>query len=208
MGKVLRIRKVLRIGKVLRIEKALRKLQHQCLSMLLGITMLSLLAGCGFHLRGSLASWPVSLETLAIDYQAAQLGLKAPLFQQLGQLNVHISENARHRLVIENLESSNLVASYDTQGRPQQYTLTQTVTFHLIDTQSLVKQGPKTLSKSRTYRFDSSQIGGYTQEQRLLEQELQKTLLFELIQQLTRWVPSDTAQPTQNQSSQQAQPTE
>lgn len=155
----------------------------------ISITSLCLLA-CGFHLRGSQSGWPSALQQLALLYEPKQLDLKMVLKQQLNQLEVKISEDAPHKLVIHSHESLNQIASYDTQGRPQQYTLSSQVTFSLIEhvsSESKIEHGPVKLTKNQTYDFNSSQIGGYTQEQRLVEKDLQKHLVFGIIQQMTRW---------------------
>lgn len=183
-------------------------------AVLLSILSITLLAGCGFQLRGYGAN-PIALESIALKFAA-----DAPsnqwdyaLKRQLAQSGIALSDDAETLLTLRDIKSAKDIVSYDSRGKAAEYELVQTVSITIEtravisdadatlteqSTESPTERPPKanktttttiapyhnTLKKSRVYTFDPENVTGKSQEERLLTREIQAELIRDIIQRL------------------------
>ena len=149
------------------------------------------LLGCGFHLR----TWDVgsNLESVRVEANARN-PLEAPLQRALRQAGVRLSEAGEPApLVVELLDSRQQRRSVTVSGqaRAAEYETTFGVRYRVIDGAGNELIPPQWLERERVFRVDRDNLVGSSEEQALLEREMQA----DLVQQIMRALNAVTAPP-------------
>lgn len=150
------------------------------------VTMLGLglAAGCGFHLR----SWDIgsSIEAAHVISDPRN-PLEAPLRRALRQAGVAESDTAADAtLVVELLDSRRDRRSITVsgQGRAAEYETTLGVRYRVTGPQGDELVEPQWLERQRVFRIDRDNIVGSSEEQALLEREMQNDLVQQILRAL------------------------
>ncbi len=155
------------------------------------LLLVSLLLGCGFHLRGSISTpqgaLPPQMASTFIDALPGSLiadGLRQRLLES-GVLLVEELELASAVLSISGEQFSRRVLSIDDSGKVGEYELRYQATFKvyqpqlaetLVEPKQTFSIEAQTLSVERVYQYDVSGVLGKSQEEILLREDMQRDL--------------------------------
>ena len=149
-----------------------------------GVLMSALATGCGFHLR----TWDVgtSVESAYVSADARN-PLRAPLERALRQAGVTEAEGADGaEVVVELLDSRHDRRSItvSNQARAAEYETTLAVRYRVTDGQGRELVPDQWLERQRVFRVDRDNIVGSSEEQALLEREMQNDLVQQILRAL------------------------
>ena len=150
------------------------------------IFTLLLLAGCGFHLRGS-AELPPALSEIAVKDGATDI---APdLRYALENAGVRVSDSAAMVLQIRAEQYDKRVLSVDSVGRAREYDLSYTVRFLLKEEGIAGDKGVVWISEvpvtqARELRFDAAAVLGTAREEAQLKTEMRHDAILQILRQL------------------------
>lgn len=144
----------------------------------------ALLGGCGFHLR----SYDVGTD-LSSAYVASNPRnlLEQPLRDALRQAGVEEAPTAADaEVVLELLDSrqERRNVSFSGQARVAEYEAVLRVRYRIRDAAGNELAPDQWLERQRVYRVDSDNIVGSSEEQALLEQEMQRDLVQSILRTL------------------------
>lgn len=147
----------------------------------------SLLAGCGFQLRGS-ANIPDTMNALSINCGDAVdpkfcLNIQWKL-QKSGHPTVP-QENAEIILDIDQLQDERRAISVTRNAIAAEYELTYRLDFHLTLKDGLPLLPSATVKAARTYRFDETKVLSKAREEEQLREEMFRELSDSLIRRLS-----------------------
>lgn len=149
------------------------------------ISLMGLISACGFHLRGqSLGEWPAVSKQFGVQDKTGQAFWWRLLLPALQQQGVKVEAAAPRQLILQASSSDKKIASYDATGRAAQYTLTETLSFSFQSPVTEERLSVTQLKRQRTYDFNTSNLSGKTQEERLIQQELRQQLIQSLMARL------------------------
>lgn len=152
----------------------------------LGLVLL--LAGCGFHLRGSGAD-DIALSDMPLMYLQSgnpQSGMLEEL-QRRGRLhgaNFTLESSAAELALNITAESfDRRVLSVGSTGKVREYELHYAVTYHVLDKEGVEKLANR-ISLVRDYRFDENQVLGKEAEEKQLRQNMVRDAAQQIMRQL------------------------
>ncbi|MBS3804910.1 MAG: hypothetical protein KGY54_10210 [Oleiphilaceae bacterium] len=141
-----------------------------------------LVAGCGFHLRGS-APVPTALEPLAVRCsEDVPENLCRAMTQQLKQGGVTVVERdvAAYVLQVENFNERRRASAITQQGSASEFDLRQSVNLTVVTDDQLPLVADTEVSASETYRYDEANVLAKRRE----EESVRETLYQRLAQQV------------------------
>jgi LPS-assembly lipoprotein len=141
------------------------------------------LAGCGFHLRGY--DLPSSVASVRIETSGRNL-LAEPLRRALREAGVSTSaDNADAVVELLSEERSRRSAAVTGNARVAEYQLTLGVLYRLRDGAGQETLPAQWARVERIYRLDRENLVGSSEEQALLEKEMQADLVQQILRTLT-----------------------
>lgn len=151
------------------------------------------MVGCGFHLR----TWDVG-SSIDAAYVSAnpRNSLEAPLRRALRQAGVTEAHSASEAdVVVELLEDRRERRSVTVSGqaRAAEYEMTLGVRYRVTDSAGVELVAPQWLERERVFRVDRDNIVGSSEEQALLEREMEADLVQQIIRALNAVVPEPAA---------------
>ena len=149
----------------------------------------SLVAGCGFRMRGPR---PLGFATLfvGIDANTELGGALRRRIETSGTTRVVDSpEAAEARLEILQNSRSREILSLSAAGTVREYQLFQTLQFRLVRSDGKEWLAPVTLTARREYNFDDAQVIAKEQEEALLYRDMESDLLQQLLDRLATVAP-------------------
>jgi len=157
---------------------------------LLGILiLLGMLSACGWQLRGNY--------DLPDELRRVQLSAADPLHpivrrveRALTIAGVEISETASLTLRLERLEREQRNVALDRRARPSEKGIWLSLPMSVVADNGAALVGPLELQANRIYRFDPNNVVAMNEEEKLIENELQDTLVGQLMRRLQRIKPS------------------
>ena len=152
------------------------------------VTLLSLLSGCGFHLRAGV-ELPPELETTYLQSKDRYSGMAAELRIELQSAGADLTEqkeDATGVLSILNERSQRRVLSVGSAGRASEYELFEEVSFALEDAQGNILLEPQTLRITRDLVFDENQLLGKVGEAEVIRRQMQRDLARQIITRVER----------------------
>jgi LPS-assembly lipoprotein len=153
-------------------------------SATMAITLVLGLTACGFHLR----TWDVgtSIESAYVASDARN-PLEAPLKRALRQAGVAAADSAgQAEIVVELLDSRHERRSVSVSGqaRAAEYETTLGIQYRVTDGQGQELVPAQWLERQRVFRVDRDNIVGSSEEQALLEREMQSDLVQQILRAL------------------------
>ncbi len=147
-------------------------------TLLAGLTLVTLLSACGFHLRGDV-TLDARLNKLHIVGADAYDPLIRELTQTLmasGASVVSDAGQATAELHILKNSSSRRVLSVSSAGKVREYELFQTLEFKVRDTAGRELLAPQHLELTRAYLFDKEDVLGKSSEEATLRRDMRRDL--------------------------------
>lgn len=164
---------------------------------LLLIALVSVLAGCGFQLRGSADSVAV---LTALDVSATQTygelvtNVERTLTQQ--GIAVNPEGGADYRLHLLGERATRRSVSTTNQVSVAEYVLLLAVDFELFDRAGDRLLPLTTISVERVYSFDRGSFVGSSEEEALLSREMQADIIQQILRRLEASLKDTLATPT------------
>ena len=146
-------------------------------SLLLGL--LSAIAACGFHPRGSSAlpsEKDVTFIKIGQPYGSLVDDFSAALQAQGGQVTAQRSEATAVLHIVSNVIEKR-VLSVDTAGKVLEYETRQTVRFSVETSEKLPLVEEQEVSMARDYIFSSAEVLSTEREDRIVRKALQRNLV-------------------------------
>ena len=148
-------------------------------------TLIIFLSACGWHLRGN-EPLPDNLRILHLQTADQNSELSRSLKRALATLGATLAKPADNNsplsLIISRLSEQRRSASTGSRGKDAEYALISSISYQVKNSAGKITAGPTTLSVEKVYLFDSNNVLGSYEEERLLRHEM----LRELVQQLLR----------------------
>ncbi len=156
----------------------------RALAILLAVSALCALSACGFALKGAAAPLPfTSVQLQAPANSLLVADVSARLVAKGLTLNTQASA-AVPRIALEGEVRDKFVSSTTTTGRVREYKLNQRVTLQLLDGAGQVWLEPVTLTQSRDFAYNDSQILAKELEEQSLYKEMQQELVLAIMRRL------------------------
>ncbi len=170
--------------------------------VLLVFLLSALCFSCGFKLK-QYQAFDSSLSALAIKNPVSAAQFSYRLENQLKKRGVSVSSTAATQLNILDYQQQRDAASINADNARQSETrLTNKVTFSVVNPEGKIVLAPTTLSRSKEYYNDSSNISGKVAEERMLQQELD-LMLIDLMMRHLEAIKPETALPENKNTQQQ-----
>lgn len=148
------------------------------------LTLMAVLAGCGFHLRGDV-SLPYQTIYFALPANSV-LGAKLKLNIRSGKkteiVDTEKEAEAIFRQVLEKREK--LILSINNQGRVREYQLRLTYVFRLVDAKGLDLLPLNEIVMVRDVSFNDSAVLAKEQEEQMLWDDMQQDLVQQVLRRL------------------------
>jgi len=148
-------------------------------SGLLLAALVTLLAGCGFHLRGSAGLPPAMAvtfiksndpySTLVSDFRAA--------LQVHGATVTHERSEATAVLKIQDSDVETRILSVNTAGKVLEYDIKQTLRFSVVTAANQQLVPEQTVSLNRDYIYSNTDVLGKRRESEVVQADLQRNIV-------------------------------
>jgi LPS-assembly lipoprotein len=151
------------------------------------VFLLLIIAGCGFHLRGT-ATIPASLQTLYVQGVNMQQGLGLELKRTLTRNGVTVRNDYQQGTAVLTILDNRFqrrVLSVGSDAKVSEYELHGIVTFKVSDGDGKVLADSQTVEARRDYQFDQNQVLGKDEEERLLKEQLNQQLVQSILRRLS-----------------------
>jgi len=145
---------------------------------------LSLLNGCGFHLRGKI-ELPESLQALKLQTPNSNNQLARELQRTLKRNDIAVSENASTVLNILNETTKKRTIALDSRGKSGQYEITQTVSFSVTNQDKRELLPATDIQISRSYRYSELEVSAKDEEENLILKEINQALVRRILNSLS-----------------------
>lgn len=129
------------------------------------------IAGCGFHLRGSV-QLPTALSVMTVMDARPATEIASQLRRSLERQGVTLREDASMVLLFQGESFTKRVLSVDTQGRAQEYGLSYQVSFSLRDTQGELWLSVQNVGANRDMRVDPAAVLAAGSEEARLKMDM------------------------------------
>lgn len=143
------------------------------------VSLLTLLQGCGFQLRGA-AELPPSISPLYLQGVGEHDPLRRDLRQIFEGANIQLATDrskASSILHITKQEQDRRVLSVDSRGKVVEYEIHQALEFELLDADGASLMERQSVGSQRTYENPETGILGKNQEEKLLRRDLRLDLV-------------------------------
>ncbi len=154
---------------------------------LLATTILAVLAGCGFQLRGA-SPVPVTLQPLAVecDNQVSDTLCRAVRSQlELSGLTLAAAEDADYRLSLKDFRQDRRATAISADASAAQYTLRHTVHLELVTSDNVPLIASTPISTSESYSYDDTRVLAKEKEEDSLENQMAERLAQQIIFRLS-----------------------
>ncbi len=144
------------------------------------LVAVSLVTGCGFHLRGQLPL-PEQLKVIAVTGMDGEFNEEMIDALETSGAQVVDEAEARSLLDLYNVEFSRTVRTIDTRGKVTGYILRYDVSYRVVDDEG-EELRDTTMALQRDYNFDPEQVLQAEQE----EESLREDMVGEMVQRIMR----------------------
>jgi len=165
-------------------------------SLAISLLLLTLTA-CGFHLRGAV-QLPAELNEMALRDAKPPTDILPELRRALVSEGIRLSETAPRVLQLVGERYGKRVLSVDSVGRAQEYGLSYTVDFALLDESGALWLAPQSVTETRDLLFDANAVLGTAGEEAQLRAEMRRDAVLQILQRLQKASPLRTVPPHPN----------
>jgi LPS-assembly lipoprotein len=155
---------------------------------LLAVLATILLAGCGFHLRGSFELPPAMAVTQVKgdEFSVLVRELRSQLRSRGARVVDEPDEATAVLEVLRINESRRTLSVSGATGKVSQYEVRVAAEYTLRNAEGGMLVEPHTASLVRSYDFDSDDVLGKDREESLLKRQMQEDLATSILQRLSR----------------------
>ena len=156
------------------------------MSRILTLAVVTLVAGCGFHLQGALTP-PASMERTYIAADDRHSLFYRKIRKQLGDAGVTVVDSAEGATAVLSIsfdDSDQRVLSVSARNVPTEYEVYYTIDYAL-DAGSTRLIEPQTLTVTRNYTYDSTLVLGKAREEELLREAIVDDLVRLVLKQIS-----------------------
>jgi len=141
------------------------------------VSLLLLLTGCGFQMRGAY-QLPAAMQTTYVDASgiAEGSGLSRILIRRLKASDIKIADSESDEVAVLTLskeQKTKRIISVDSRGRAREYTLTYTISFNVKAVSSEFEITDQEIRIDRDFVFDTEDVLGNSREESRLYEEMQ-----------------------------------
>ncbi len=147
---------------------------------------ITLLAGCGFHLREA-AQLPAALQDLRIEVADPFSPIGQELGRSLLRAGAHLHEDATAKVAVLRIHADTVATtplSVSGSARVQEYQVTHRIEFEVLAADGMVLVARNAIERRRDYRFDESQALGAAAEDELARKELRRDTVAALLRRI------------------------
>jgi LPS-assembly lipoprotein len=186
--------------------------------VVLALASLLTVSACGFHLRGDGGHYTLPFPTMYIGLpESSPLAIDLKRNIRANGSTTVVSTAKEADGVVEVLSNpertkSKSILSLSRNGRVQQYLLSYSIVFRVLDKQGVELLGPTSIALSRPIDFNETQLLAKEQEETLLYKDMQSDLVQQMMRRIaaiktTRMsVPASTPASTPNPAPSQSAP--
>lgn len=159
--------------------------------LLILLTLLTLVQGCGYHLRGSGASTadlPADISPLHIQGLAQRDFLRLELENMFLNSGIQVSDNAAEAaslLRITDRQSDRRVLTVNSRGKVVEYELRETLGFELADRAGNLRVPVQSLDLVQIYTNRQEQVLGSQREEDYLREDLLRRMSDQVLRQIS-----------------------
>ena len=167
-------------------ERRVTRNTFRVLSLALVTSVLLLLSGCGFHLRGQV-ELPESLSSIYIEGGLPNSPMREILRQKLFSSGVNVfsqKSDAKAYLIILKDETLRKEVSWNSAGQPNEYELNYHLTYKLENDQGKIFVAEQSLKQQSTYQHDPSQILVKEEEERRLKKKMVQAAVNQMLRRI------------------------
>lgn len=160
---------------------------RQRLLLLIALLATLVVAGCGFHLRGSGgAAMPYKTLMIALP-ETSDVRIWLERYISAGGTTRIVDDTQTAEAVFQQLADSRqqTILSVNAQGRVREYRLQLTYAFRVIDAKGRVLVAPNEIQLSRDISFDDSNVLAKDLEAGLLWRDMNNDLVNQIMRRLT-----------------------
>ncbi len=152
---------------------------RQLAVFMVAVFMVTALAGCGFHLRGSDAL-PAEMSVTYIQSGTPFSTLVGDFADALRTHGVRVTEDRAEATAVLRILENNRgrdILSVNTSGKVLEYELRQTIQFSIMTAENLPVVEPQTVTLTRSYLYRSADVLSSEREKVAVRNSLQKNLV-------------------------------
>ena len=160
---------------------------RQRLLLLIALLATLVVAGCGFHLRGSGgAAMPYTTLMIALP-ETSDVRIWLERYISAGGTTRIVEEASQAEAVFQQLNDSRqqTILSVNAQGRVREYRLQLTYAFRVVDAKGRVLVLPNEIQLSRDISFDDSNVLAKDLEAGLLWRDMNNDLVNQIMRRLS-----------------------
>jgi len=150
------------------------------------ILLLTMLQGCGFHLRGA-ADLPSSINPLFLQGVGEHDPLRRDLRQVLDSADIQITTDpskANAILKVVKQKQDRRVLSVDSRGKVVEYEIHHGLEFELVDVRGALLMESQSVGAQRAYENSETEILGKKQEETQLRRDLRLDLIRRIVNRM------------------------
>jgi LPS-assembly lipoprotein len=156
---------------------------HQSFLIAAIVLLLTLLPGCGFHLRGDV-ELPPALQETYLESKNPYTGMARALRVELEAAGGRVMESGEHASAVLHIVreiSENRVLSVGSTGKASEYELFDEVVFSLSDAEGKVLIKPQSLRMTRDLVFDETELLGKISEAEGIHRQMRRNMARQII---------------------------
>lgn len=147
------------------------------------LALILLLAGCGFHLRGSQGEFESIPPVFVRGGDPAALELRQML-RMAGTVVAPTPAEADLVVAVTEVRRERRVLSVGTRGRVQEYELVYQLDWHGEDRGGREILAAQTISQSRSFSFDETDVIAKSNEEEFLFRDMQRNAVMQVMRRL------------------------
>ncbi|MDR2878250.1 MAG: LPS assembly lipoprotein LptE [Chromatiales bacterium] len=147
------------------------------------VALMLLLAGCGYHLRGSDGEFKSLPPTFVRGGDLAAADLRQFL-RTAGTDLVDDEAHAKLIVVVANVARERRVLSVGTLGRVQEYELIYSLTWYGDDSAGHHVLDEQVVKQSRNFSFDATDVSAKSNEEDYLFRDMQRNAVMQIVRRL------------------------
>lgn len=162
--------------------------------LMLAVGLGTLMAGCGFQLRGSYSLPYESIYIGGADYNLIVANMKRAV-RNTGTRLAETREDAQATFLPTTEKRESKILSLSSTGRVREKRLTYTYNYRIVDKKGVDLVLPGSVELSRDVTYSDSDVLAKTQEEALLWRDMEDDLVQQLMRRLAAAKPTAPATP-------------
>lgn len=150
---------------------------------LISCSLLALLIGCGFTLRGNIEI-PIEAQSVWLAVEGNKSRELRSSFESLArQNNLSIDEFADYHLIVTNINFRRIVTTVTSDADVDEYTLRAEVDFDIVDKNDEVLANGLDAFAERTFTYDANDASASNSQEAFLNREIWQNLASQMLRQ-------------------------